>query len=133
MSGIKNKAGVVVYRTNNIGEIEVLLISARKFKNTWVFPVGTVERGETAEEAAVRECMEESGYIVKLEEKLGSFIREKTNGEGVFTFFSGHIIGETDDYEKDRKRIWVKLKHLHEKVYDFLLQVVKSFKSTKDL
>ncbi len=48
----KRKAGVLLYRSNTDGEIEVLLISARKFPGSWVFPGGTLEPGEMPAEAA---------------------------------------------------------------------------------
>ena len=42
----KEKAGVVVYRYKDGEEPFVLVVSARRFKNPWVFPVGSVEKGE---------------------------------------------------------------------------------------
>ena len=128
MTKTKYKAGVVAYRKNGKGETEILLVSARKYKNSWVFPVGTVEKNETDEEAAIRECREESGYIVELEEKVGVYTTKKPNKETIFTYFSAHVAGQTDNYEKDRTRTWVKLDNLSEKVYDFLLEVVEDFK-----
>jgi 8-oxo-dGTP diphosphatase len=36
-----------------------------------VFPGGTLEDGETAEQAAVRECAEETGLVVVAEHEIG--------------------------------------------------------------
>lgn len=129
MASIKNKAGVLAYRCNRFGEIEILLVSARKFKDSWVFPVGTVEQGETLEETAARECVEESGYIIKIEEKICTFNHITNNNEAVFTFFKGKVIGETDDYEKDRDRIWVDLDRLPYLIPGFLRETAEVFKN----
>jgi len=53
-------AGGVVARTVN-GEREYLLVGARRSPREWVLPKGHIERGETPEEAAVREVQEEAG------------------------------------------------------------------------
>jgi 8-oxo-dGTP diphosphatase len=37
----------------------------------WVFPGGTLEEGETAQQAAVRECAEETGLVVAAEHDIG--------------------------------------------------------------
>src|SRR5688572_21051315 len=37
----------------------------------WVFPGGTIEEGETAQKAAVRECTEETGLVVSAEDQIG--------------------------------------------------------------
>jgi 8-oxo-dGTP pyrophosphatase MutT (NUDIX family) len=37
----------------------------------WVFPGGTLEEGETAQQAAVRECAEETGLIVAADHDIG--------------------------------------------------------------
>ena len=63
---IRQKAGVVAYRYKNENEVEILLITARSSPSTWIFPVGTVKSGESLQETAARECLEESGYVVDL-------------------------------------------------------------------
>ena len=103
----KEKAGVVVYRSNDGGEPLVLVVSARKFKDQWVFPVGTVEKGESLETAARRECEEESGYRVDLELKLPPVLASKSGKIKRFTFFLATLIGKAPQWETDRQRIWL--------------------------
>jgi len=112
---IVHKAGVVPYRKTDNG-IEVLMVSAKKHPGQWIFPVGTVEPGETPEQAAVRECEEESGYRVELGDRIGSVTMEKDDGTREFVFFSGKITGSTDDWEKDRERDFVPLDQIENKV-----------------
>lgn len=52
-------AGGIVYRRNDKGEVEILLI--QDAKDRWTIPKGHIEEGETAQETAVREIKEEAG------------------------------------------------------------------------
>lgn len=113
---VKEKAGVVIHRKNKEGNVEVLLISARKFSDSWVFPVGTVEKGETLREAAARECAEESGYIVKTGKEIGSELIGENGAKNRFTFYSAETTGRETEYENDRKRLWVNLEELKDKI-----------------
>ncbi|CAK8713680.1 Nudix hydrolase domain-containing protein [Candidatus Electrothrix laxa] len=99
---VREKAGVVAYKyTENDQEPLVLLVSARKVKGSWVFPVGGIDPGETPEIAAARECEEESGYCVKIGKKL--------TPTDHFTFFLATVSAEKETWETDRSREWVPL------------------------
>jgi 8-oxo-dGTP diphosphatase len=50
---------------------EVLVVHRRRYGD-WTFPKGKLEPGETDEECAVREVVEETGLVCELEEELGS-------------------------------------------------------------
>jgi len=45
---------------------------------SWQFPAGGVEEGETAEQAAVRETLEETGLTVKAVRYIGDRVHPKT-------------------------------------------------------
>ncbi|MGW0920131.1 NUDIX hydrolase [Streptomyces sp. NPDC002755] len=45
---------------------------------SWQFPAGGVEEGETAEEAAVRETLEETGLTVRVVKYLGDRVHPKS-------------------------------------------------------
>ena len=121
------KAGVVAYRENNRGEIEVILVSSRKLQNSWVFPAGGVDYGETPAEAAERECLEESGYRVEIEQPLDIMVIEGEKRHVLYTFFRARAIEDTGDYERDRKRKWCGVDDLPDTVAYMFREVAESF------
>jgi ADP-ribose pyrophosphatase YjhB (NUDIX family) len=57
----------------------------------WSFPSGFVDAGEVVEEAAARECLEETGLEVGIDKLLGVY---SAQGERViFLAFAGRAIG----------------------------------------
>jgi 8-oxo-(d)GTP phosphatase len=64
-------AGGLIWRpTQHDGKAEVVLVRPAG-KDTWVLPKGGLEKKETVEEAAMRECREETGFNVSIEQALG--------------------------------------------------------------
>jgi 8-oxo-dGTP pyrophosphatase MutT (NUDIX family) len=63
-------AGGVVMRTVN-GNREYLLVEASDDPGIWVLPKGRIERGETPEQAAVREVNEEAGVRAAIVAQVG--------------------------------------------------------------
>ena len=104
------KAGIIPYRKKHgslkTEAFEILVVSSRKHPGQWVFPVGTVEKGESVARAALRECAEESGYSVDLGEEVGTFIISSEEQSSKFIFFSGLVIKENKIWENDRERRW---------------------------
>jgi len=68
-----------------VHEGRVLLIRRGKepLRGRWVVPGGTVEVGETLQEALVREIVEETGLVVRPREVVAVFDRIERDGEGV--------------------------------------------------
>ena len=62
-------SGGIVFRKSGPG-VRVVLIS-REGGKVWCLPKGLIEKGESAEETALREVREETGLIGKIVEKLG--------------------------------------------------------------
>ena len=56
-------AGAIIYRSSGNGLLFLLLL---KENNEYDIPKGHIEKGESAEEAAIREIKEESGLDVRL-------------------------------------------------------------------
>jgi 8-oxo-dGTP diphosphatase len=87
---IKIRAAVIIEKNG-----EILLAKHKKKNNEyWVIPGGTLEEGETLEEAAIREIQEESGYTVKIHNLV--FVSEVIKPSGskhiIDFFFRGSII-----------------------------------------
>ncbi len=61
-------AGGVVYRRNDEGKLEILLI---RTKSRWGFPKGNIEKGEPKDQAALREVKEETGVDAEIISYLG--------------------------------------------------------------
>lgn len=59
-------SGVVVL--NDMGQV---LLIHRTDDGTWGLPGGGVEPGETWSQAAIRECQEETGWLVRIVEQVG--------------------------------------------------------------
>jgi mutator protein MutT len=69
---------------------QVLLIQ-REDTNTWTFPGGGIDPGESPEQAAVREAKEESGYQVEILRNIGEYHRPQLHD--IRHVFLGRIVG----------------------------------------
>ncbi len=78
-------AGGLIWRWGDPGaKAEVVLVKPAG-KETWVLPKGGLESRETVEQAAMRECEEETGLRVSIDQPLGQVTyfyarRESPNG-----------------------------------------------------
>ena len=98
------QAGAIVVRRRQ-GVPHVLLITAKKNSDHWLFPKGHIDDGETREEAALREAEEEAGVRATLVSRVG-----------IHTFNFGnemvrvhYFLATTDDKgrpEKGRQLAW---------------------------
>lgn len=134
---MRTRAGIVLIEDNKVALIE----RHRAGLDYFVFPGGGVDEGETPEQAAVREAMEELGIEVVVRQKVAEihfdtsdqvyFLVERVSGE----FGTG--IGEefTDSDPNDPSEgiyipIWMPIEELlqHENIYPVALanQVVQS-------
>lgn len=68
---IETSAGGVVYRKVK-DKVEFLIVQ-HSGHHRWVLPKGWIDPGETKEQAAIREVLEEGGVEAEIEEYLGEF------------------------------------------------------------
>lgn len=71
---------------------EYLLVQEGKesVKGEWNFPAGGVDPEEKIQEAAVRECREETGLKVELENFIGVFVDESDRSDATVLVFVFH-------------------------------------------
>jgi len=90
----RKSCGTIIYRRNG-GKIEYLLLLQRK-SQTWSFPKGHMEAGETEEKTALREIYEEIGREVRFFQNFRVSVKypvsEKTEKEVVL--FLSELEGE---------------------------------------
>lgn len=70
MSGVTEAAGGVLWRAD--GPTREFAVIHRPKYDDWTLPKGKLDAGETHEEAAVREVLEETGFTVELGAPLGT-------------------------------------------------------------
>jgi len=61
---------------------------------SWTLPAGFAEYGETVEETAIRECREETGLKIELDDLLGVYsVNSDFYGHLVLVLYSAHVVG----------------------------------------
>ena len=106
------QAGGVVYRRNGKA-LEFLVVTARRRPKEWVLPKGTIESGETPEDAAVREVEEEAGVRASVERVIQDVDVETASGIQLVRFFLMKMIAEGPAEEGRRVR-WLPLEEVLE-------------------
>ena len=98
-------AGGVVVRHED-GVAKFLLVTARRQPGQWVFPKGHIEPGETPEQAAIREVLEEAGVEARVGPPIGATAYKTTRGLIRAQFFLMDFVSEGSPGE-DRRRAWL--------------------------
>ena len=86
-------AGVIAERAD--GKIALVLRGENPGKGLWGLPAGFMEIDETVEEAARRECLEETGLTVAMGDLLGvwSFHHQGKHTSGVLVVYAARVNG----------------------------------------
>jgi len=99
------QSGAIVVRLDG-SEPQVLLVTAKRNPRNWIFPKGHIEKGESAEAAALREAREEAGVVGKLIGPAGvleySFLGAKARVE----YFVAEFTREAGPPEDGRRKAW---------------------------
>ena len=98
--------GVIIIRNK---EILLGLRSSKHGKDSWCFPGGHLEFGETPEECAIRETKEETGLVLS-EVRRGPWVNDffPDNGSHYITLFmrGQYNGGDPEVLEKDKCKTW---------------------------
>src|SRR5262249_13746287 len=95
------QAGGIAFRRDG-RRLLVLLVRSKKDPSIWVFPKGHIERGERADEAALRETEEESGVGGQLLGPVGQPLEVLSGKEPVRVQY--FLIRATKEVESPEKR-----------------------------
>jgi len=61
---------------------------------SWTLPAGFAEYGETIEETAIRECREETGLEIELDDLLSVYsVNSDFYGHLILVLYSAHVVG----------------------------------------
>ena len=104
---LRARAGCVPVRVLPGGRLQVLLVRSRKHPESYIFPAGGVEPGETAAQAAARETIEEAGVTGSLGRSLGEIVGD---GKSRTVVYALHVDAELERWQEDwRPREWFDL------------------------
>jgi len=94
-------AGTLLYRINEMGAVEVLLVHHSGESNKdrpWSLPKGMLDEDETPEDAARRETLEEAGVLPPPELTYYGYVRQVKSGRVVHCF-AGAALPDSDPYD----------------------------------
>jgi 8-oxo-dGTP diphosphatase len=116
----QSAVGAIVIRDD-----EVLLVKRNKppGRGLWSIPGGSIELGETLQEAAEREIMEETGVIIRAKEPIYTFDVIERDDEGHIRFhyvivdlLADYVSGEPSPRTDASEACWVSPRALEELV-----------------
>lgn len=116
MNQLIRAAGGLVFKTTAKGRLKVLLVH-RPAYDDWSLPKGKVDPGESTEEAAVREVLEETGYHCRIVAPLGATRHPIEGGVKEIFWYAMRPLPDSPGFEADSEvdRIrWVRRKKARE-------------------
>lgn len=119
-----NKAGAIVRKIEN-NEVYILLLHLIKH-DYWLFPKGHMEEGESAEDTAKREILEETGLTVEIVKQLGNVTYPDADKNEVnLTLFLAEISSGEQKSEEGHNLVWMTIdeaikKLTYKNLQDFL-------------
>jgi len=87
---------------------QILMILSKRYtvnRLEWEVPAGRIEKGETKEEAAARECMEETGCHLKELKYLCSYNPANGMSDCTCHVFAARVEAESNDFSTDEVAI----------------------------
>jgi ADP-ribose pyrophosphatase YjhB (NUDIX family) len=75
------------------GQVLLVKRSVEPFMGTWCLPGGFMEIGETPQQTAQRECLEETGIEVEIKQLIDVYYYENYRGSGLLIIYHGQVLG----------------------------------------
>ena len=114
---MRNRAGIILIHEGKLALIE----RHRQGRHYFAFPGGGVDKGESDEQAAVREAEEELGIRVEVVQKAATILREGRRDQvyfvvrwvdGEFGTGTGEEYGEVDPEHGTYQPLWMPLEEV---------------------
>ena len=103
------------------------LLIKREDLRVWTVPGGRIETGETAEQAAVREAREETGFNIALDHYLGEYWRPQLpNGGSRIQAYIGHVVdGDRSGHSWEAVAVdWFNVEQLPKRTLSFAREMI---------
>jgi len=117
--------GCIPYRYRNGSKVEVLVITSQKGQGI-LFPKGGWEEGESVEEGACRETLEEAGVVGTIQQLLGNWrYKSKTQDKYHEGYMFPLLVTNQHDIWQEkgtRRRIWMDIDEARVKCRDWWMR-----------
>lgn len=102
MTRVVQAAGGLVFRETAKGKLKVLLAHRPRYDD-WALPKGKADRGETAEETAVREVLEETGFHCRIVAPVGITRYRIDGGVKEVSWFAMRPLPDSPGFKKNKE------------------------------
>lgn len=102
MTRVIKAAGGLVFRENSKGRLRILAAHRPKYDD-WGLPKGKADRGETHEETAVREVLEETGFHCRIVAPIGTTRYRINSGIKEVNWFAMRPLPDSPGFEKNKE------------------------------
>ncbi|MGD2042597.1 MAG: NUDIX hydrolase [Acidimicrobiia bacterium] len=102
MTRVIKAAGGLVFRENSKGKLRILVAHRPRYDD-WGLPKGKADKGETAEETAVREILEETGYHCRIVAPLGTTRYRINSGIKEVAWFAMRPLPDSPGFKKNKE------------------------------
>jgi 8-oxo-dGTP pyrophosphatase MutT (NUDIX family) len=110
MARVRRQAAVIPYRIRK-ARLEVALVTTSR-GHGWIVPKGSIDDGERARDAAIREAEEEAGLQgIVARRRLGRYRRVNGHGPCLVDVYLMRVTNVMDEWMEDkfRRRRWMRV------------------------
>lgn len=102
MTRVIQAAGGLVFRESSKGKLKILVAHRPKYDD-WSLPKGKADKGETPEETAVREVLEETGFHCRIVAPIGTSRYRINSGIKEVHWFAMRPLPDSPGFEKNKE------------------------------
>lgn len=102
MTSVVRAAGGLVFRQTAKGKLRILVAHRPRYDD-WGLPKGKSDKGETPEQTAIREVLEETGYECRIVAPMGTTRYRVSGGVKEVTWFAMRPLPSSPGFEKNKE------------------------------